>query len=193
MSSLPSRPLPEQKAQFLPKIASGELRMQAFGVSEPNSGTDTLSLETNAKLAEDGSGDYVVNGQKMWTSRAEYSDLMLLLARTTSAEDLDRRQKSKALSLFILDMNEAKKDGLSITPVETMMNHSTTTVFFDNVKVPKENMVGEKGAGFSCILSSMNAERILIASECIGDGRYFIEKAVKYVETVTDRLVVEKG
>ena len=164
----------EQKRQFLPGIASGELRLQAFGVSEPNNGTDTLSLETTA--TKDGD-EYVISGQKMWTSRAEHSDLMLCLARTASREDAG----SRALSMFIVDMNAQKDAGaLSITPVETMMNHSTTTIFMDGMRVPAANRVGEEGEGFKCVLTSMNAERLLIAAECIGDGRYFVDKATAY-------------
>ena len=164
-----------QKAQYLPKIASGELRLQAFGVTEPTSGTDTLSLKTTAKKDGD---HYVVNGQKIWTSRAEYSDLMILLARTTPKEEAAKR--TDGLSVFILDMQAAKDNGLTIKPVETMMNHSSTEVFFDNVKVPAANLIGDEGKGFRYILSGMNAERILIASECIGDAKWFINTARKY-------------
>lgn len=169
---------PEQKAKFLPPIASGDLRLQAFGVSEPNNGTDTLSLETVAEQEAD-TGDYIVTGQKMWTSRANYSDLMLLLARTAKPDG--NTPRSKCLSMFVMDMQEAKRLGtLSITPVDTMMNHSTTTVFMDKVRIPAANRIGEEGQGFKYVLSSMNAERLLIASECIGDGRYFIDKASAY-------------
>ncbi|WP_102225211.1 acyl-CoA dehydrogenase family protein [Acidimangrovimonas sediminis] len=164
-----------QKAAYLPKIATGELRLQAFGVTEPTSGTDTTSLRTTARREGD---HYVVNGQKIWTSRAEYSDLMLLLARTTPRDQVAK--KTDGLSVFILDMNEAKQAGMSIRPIRTMMNHSTTEIFFDNVKVPAENLVGEEGKGFRYILSGMNAERILIAAECIGDAKWFIEKAARY-------------
>jgi acyl-CoA dehydrogenase len=151
-----------QKAKWLPKIASGELRLQAFGVTEPTSGTDTSSLKTFAR--RDGHDGYIVNGQKIWTSRAEYSDLMILLARTTP--------KVKA----------AKGNGLSISPIRTMMNHSTTEVFFTDMKVPAENLIGEEGRGFRYILSGMNAERILIASECVGDAKWFIAKASSYAK-----------
>lgn len=165
----------EQKQKYLPKIASGELRLQAFGVTEPTSGTDTTSLKTFARRQGD---HYVVSGQKIWTSRAEYSDLMLLLARTTSKDQVAK--KTEGLSVFILDMQEARKAGMTIRPIRTMMNHSTTEVFFDNVKVPAENLIGEEGKGFRYILSGMNAERILIAAECIGDAKWFIQKASAY-------------
>lgn len=165
----------EQKQRYLPQIASGELRLQAFGVTEPTSGTDTLSLRTFARREGD---HYIVNGQKVWTSRAEHSDLMLLLVRTTPKEDVKKR--SDGLSVLIVDMREAKKDGMTIKPIRTMMNHSTTEVFFENVKVPVENLLGEEGKGFRYILSGMNAERILIAAECIGDAKWFLEKASAY-------------
>ncbi|WP_256754290.1 acyl-CoA dehydrogenase family protein [Mesorhizobium sp. Mes31] len=164
-----------QKQRYLPQIASGELRLQAFGVTEPTSGTDTTSIRTFARKDGD---HYVVNGQKIWTSRAEYSDLMLLLARTTPKDQVAKR--TDGLSVFILDMQEALKQGLSIRPIRTMMNHSTTEVFFDNVKVPAENLVGEEGKGFRYILSGMNAERILIAAECVGDAKWLINKASTY-------------
>jgi alkylation response protein AidB-like acyl-CoA dehydrogenase len=168
----------EQKAKWLPKIATGELRLQAFGVTEPSSGTDTSSLKTFAR--REGNDSYIVNGQKIWTSRAEYSDLMILLARTTSKEQSKKR--TDGLSVFIVDMREAKKAGLSIRPIRTMMNHSTTEVFFTDMKVPAENLIGEEGNGFRYILSGMNAERILIASESIGDAKWFIEKATNYAK-----------
>ena len=164
---------PEQKARYLPRIASGELRLQAFGVTEPTSGTDTLSLRTSA--VRDGD-HYVVNGQKIWTSRAEHSDLMLLLARTTPREQVNRR--IEGLSVFLVDMRTAA--GLTIRPIRTMMNHATTEVFFDDMRVPAANLIGEEGKGFSYILSGMNAERILIAAECIGDAKWFIERAASY-------------
>lgn len=164
-----------QKQKYLPAVASGELRLQAFGVTEPTSGTDTTSLRTYARRDGD---HYVVNGQKIWTSRAEYSDLMLLLARTTPRDQVAK--KTEGLSVFILDMREALGNGLTIRPIRTMMNHSTTEVFFDNVKVPAENLVGEEGKGFRYILSGMNAERILIAAECVGDAKWLIEKAATY-------------
>ena len=164
-----------QKRAYLPRIASGELRLQAFGVTEPTSGTDTTSLKTTAVREGD---HYVVNGQKIWTSRAQYSDLMMLLARTTPKEQVAKR--TDGLSVFILDMREALKAGMTIRPIRTMMNHSTTEVFFDNVRVPAENLIGELGKGFRYILSGMNAERILIAAECVGDAKWFIEKASAY-------------
>jgi acyl-CoA dehydrogenase len=167
---------PEQKKRYLPKIANGELRLQAFGVTEPTSGTDTLSLRTTAK--RDGNDSYVINGQKIWTSRAEHSDLMLLLARTTPKEQTKKR--TEGLSVFLVDMRAAK--GLDIKPIRTMMNHATTEIFFDNVRVPAENLIGEEGQGFRYILGGMNAERILIASECIGDAKWFIEKATAYAK-----------
>jgi len=171
----------EQKAKWLPKIASGELRLQAFGVTEPTSGTDTTSLKTTARRDGD---HYIVNGQKIWTSRAEHSDLMILLARTTPKDQVKKR--TEGLSVFIVDMREAKGNGLTIRPIRTMMNHATTEVFFDNMKVPAENLIGEEGKGFRYILSGMNAERILIAAECVGDAKWFIAKATNYAK---DRVV----
>jgi acyl-CoA dehydrogenase len=167
----------DQKQRYLPKIASGELRLQAFGVTEPTSGTDTTALRTTARREGD---HYIVNGQKIWTSRAAQSDLMLLLARTTPRDQVQKR--TDGLSVFILDMREALKDGLTIRPIRTMMNHATTEVFFDNVKVPAANLVGEEGKGFRYILSGMNAERILIAAECVGDAKWFIDKASAYAK-----------
>ena len=165
-----------QKRQYLPGIASGELRLQAFGVTEPTSGTDTGALKTYAAREGD---RYVVNGQKIWTSRAEHSDLMLLLARTRPRDEVARG--IDGLSIFILDMNAARDaGGLTVRPIRTMMNHSSTEVFFDNVEVPAENLIGEEGRGFRYILSGMNAERILIAAECIGDAKWFIERARDY-------------
>ena len=161
-----------QKAEYLPKIASGALRLQAFGVTEPTSGTDTLALKTTAKREGD---DYIINGQKLWTSRAEHSDLMLLLARTTPRDQA--ASKTDGLSVFLVDM---KTSGLTIRPIETMMNHATTEVFFDNMRVPAANLIGEEGKGFRYILSGMNAERLLIAAECIGDAKWFIQKATAY-------------
>ena len=164
-----------QKAKWLPKIASGELRLQAFGVTEPTSGTDTSSLKTVARREGD---HYVVNGQKIWTSRAEHSDLMILLARTTPKEEAKKR--TDGLSVFIVDMREARGNGLEIRPIRTMMNHATTEVFFTDMKVPAENLIGEEGKGFRYILSGMNAERILIASECVGDAKWFTAKSTAY-------------
>jgi alkylation response protein AidB-like acyl-CoA dehydrogenase len=168
----------DQKRAYLPGIASGELRLQAFGVSEPTSGTDTLSLKTRA--VRDGDA-YVVNGQKIWTSRAEHSDLMLLLARTTPREDAEKR--TEGLSIFLVDMREALGKGLTIKPIRTLMNHSTTEVFFDDLRIPAASLIGEEGKGFRYILSGMNAERILIGAECIGDAKWFIEKATGYATT----------
>ena len=165
----------EQKKKYLPKIADGSLRLQAFGVTEPTSGTDTTSLRTTA--IKEGS-EYIINGQKIWTSRAEYSDLMLLLARTTPINQVEK--KTEGLSVFLLDMQEGKKNGLSIKPIKTMMNHATTEVFFDNLRIPEDNLVGEEGKGFRYILSGMNAERILIAAECIGDAKWFTKKSTTY-------------
>lgn len=168
----------EQKQRYLPKIATGELRLQAFGVTEPTSGTDTLSLKTVAKREGD---KYIVNGQKIWTSRAEHSDLMLLLARTTPREEAASR--TEGLSVFLVDMKEALATGsLTINPIDTMMNHATTAVFFDNMEVPAANLIGVEGKGFRYILSGMNAERLLIAAECIGDAKWFIDKATAYAK-----------
>lgn len=164
-----------QKQQYLPKIATGDLRLQAFGVTEPGSGTNTLGLKTTA--VRDGD-DYVINGQKVWTSRAEYSDLMVLLARTTPQDQVKKR--TDGLSVFIVDMREAVGNGLTIKPIRTMINHSTTEVYFDDLRVPAENLIGEEGKGLRYILNGMNAERVLIAAECIGDARWFTKKASDY-------------
>lgn len=165
----------EQKAKYLPGIASGELRLQAFGVTEPTAGTDTTSITTSA--VRDGD-KYIVNGQKVWISRAEHSDLMILLVRTTPLSEVAK--KTDGLSVFIVDMRDAVGNGLTIKPIRTMLNHATTELFFDNLEVPAENLLGEEGKGFRYILSGMNAERILIASECIGDARWFIKTATDY-------------
>jgi acyl-CoA dehydrogenase len=167
-----------QKERYLPLMASGELRLQAFGVTEPTSGTDTLSLRTMAR--REGNDHYVINGQKIWTSRAEHSDLMLLLARTTPKEQTKRR--TDGLSVFLVDMRLAQGSNLVINPIRTMMNHATTQIFFDDLRVPAENLIGEEGQGFRYILSGMNAERILIAAECIGDAKWFIAKATQYAK-----------
>ena len=167
---------PAQKSAYLPKIASGELRLQAFGVSEPTSGTDTLSLRTVARRK--GNDSYIVNGQKIWTSRAEHSDLMLLLARTTPREEVKRR--TEGLSVFLVDMRESLGKGIDIRPIRTMINHSTTEIFFDDLEIPADSLVGEEGKGFRYILDGMNAERILIAHESLGDARWFLRKAVDY-------------
>jgi alkylation response protein AidB-like acyl-CoA dehydrogenase len=164
-----------QKAAYLPKIATGELRLQAFGVTEPTSGSDTTSLRTFARREAD---HYVVNGQKIWTSRAEHSDLMLLLARTTPRDQVARR--TEGLSTFLVDMRAAVGHGLTIRPIRTMMNHNSCEVFFDDMKVPAENLIGEEGRGFRYILDGMNAERLLIASESIGDAKWFTARSVAY-------------
>jgi len=168
----------EQKQRYLPGIASGQLRLQAFGVTEPSSGTDTLALRTTAVKKDNST--YIVNGQKVWTSRAEHSDLMLLLARTTPKDQTKKR--TEGLSVFLVDMRKALGKGLTIRPIRTMMNHNTTEVFFDNMEVPAENLIGEEGQGFRYILGGMNAERILISAECVGDARWFIEKATDYAK-----------
>ncbi|MDE0944424.1 MAG: acyl-CoA/acyl-ACP dehydrogenase [Alphaproteobacteria bacterium] len=164
-----------QKRKYLPGIASGDIRLQAFGVSEPTSGTDTTSLKTRAVRQGD---HYVINGQKIWTSRAKQSDLMLLLARTTPVDEVAKR--TDGLSTIIVDLREAKGNGLEIQSIPTMINHSTNSVFMDDLRVPVENLIGEEGKGFRYILDGMNAERVLVASESIGDGRWFTEKAVAY-------------
>ena len=165
----------QQKAHFLPKIASGELRLQAFGVTEPTTGSDTTQIKTKAEKTGDG---YVINGQKVWTSRAQHSDLMLLLARTTPADQVEK--KTHGISTFLIDLNEAQKNGCTITPIDAMINHNTCEVFFDNVPIPASALIGEEGRGFRYILDGMNAERCLTAAEAIGSGRYFIEKSVNY-------------
>ncbi|MBX6321204.1 MAG: acyl-CoA/acyl-ACP dehydrogenase, partial [Rhodospirillaceae bacterium] len=164
-----------QKRVWLPAIAAGALRLQAFGVTEPSAGTDTTAIRTTAERRGD---VYVVNGQKVWTSRAEHSDLMLLLARTTPRERVAKR--TDGLSVFVVDMRAARGRGLEIRPIRTMINHATTEVFFDNLEVPTDNLIGEEGRGFRYILDGMNAERILIAAECTGDARWFIDKACAY-------------
>jgi alkylation response protein AidB-like acyl-CoA dehydrogenase len=166
-----------QKDKWLPKIASGEIRLQAFGVTEPTSGTDTTRIQTFAKRQGD---SYIVNGSKIWISRAEHSDLMVLLCRTSPRDD--KGKTSDGMSVLLVDMREAKGRGLTINPVRTMLNHATTELFFDNLEVPAENLIGKEGAGFKYILDGMNAERILIASECIGDGRFFIDRAAAYAK-----------
>jgi acyl-CoA dehydrogenase len=165
-----------QKQEYLPKIASGELRLQAFGVTEPTVGSDTTSIQTTAERVD---GGYAVRGQKIWTSRALHSDLMLLLARTTPVDQVEKR--TDGLSTFIVDMKQAVADGkMTIRPIKTLMNHATTEIFFDGVEVPADALVGEEGKGFRYILDGMNAERVLIAAECIGDGRWFVDKASRY-------------
>ncbi len=172
---------PLQKEQYLPQIASGKLRLQAFGVTEPTSGTDTTQLKTRAQRDGD---HYVVNGQKVWTSRARHSDLMLLLARTTPLDQVQR--KTEGLSVFLVDMRDVLDRGLSIRPIDAMINHNTTEVFFDNMRIPASSLIGEEGKGFRYILDGMNAERILVGSEAIGDARWFIAKASRYA---SDRVV----
>jgi acyl-CoA dehydrogenase len=166
----------EQKNKYLPKIATGELRLQAFGVTEPTTGSDTTQLKTKAEKTD--KDTYIVNGQKVWTSRAFESDLMLLLARTTPAHKCKKR--SDGMSVFLIDMNEARKNGLTLSKIDAMINHNTCEVFFDDVEIPADTLVGEEGKGFKYIVDSMNAERILIASECIGDAKYFVERACGY-------------
>jgi hypothetical protein len=167
-----------QKAEWLPRIATGALRLQAFGVTEPSAGTDTTAIRTIARREGD---RYIVNGQKVWTSRVEHSDLMLLLARTTPRGDVAKR--TEGISVFLVDLREARDHGVSIRPIRTMMNHATTEVFFDNLEVPARNLIGEEGKGFRYILDGMNAERILIAAECIGDARWFIARASDYAKS----------
>ncbi len=167
-----------QKRKYLPDIAAGRLRLQAFGVTEPSSGTDTTSIKTFAKRTGD---HYVINGQKVWTSRAEHSDLMILLTRTAPKENPAKR--TDGMSVFLVDMRDAIGRGLTIRPIRTMMNHATTEIFFDNLKVPAENLIGEEGKGFRYVLTGMNAERILIAAECVGDARWFIGKSSAYAKS----------
>ena len=174
----------EQKQRYLPGIAAGDLRLQAFGVTEPTTGTDTTRLKTRAERAGD---SYIVNGQKVWTSRALHSDLMLLLARTTPLEAVTR--KSEGLSVFVVDIKSSLGHGLEIKPLPAMINHNTTEVFFDSLRVPAENLIGQEGQGFRYILDSMNAERILIAAESVGDGRWFIAKASQYA---SERIVFDQ-
>jgi len=164
----------EQRRHWLPEIASGRVRLQAFGITEPTAGSETTAIQTRAQRVN---GGYVINGQKVWTSRIAHSDLLVLLARTTPVEDTQR--KTEGLSVFLVDLR-AIDGGLTITPVETMMNHSTTEVFFDDVEIPNEALIGDQDKGFAYILDGMNAERILIAAECIGDGRFFVDRASRY-------------
>ena len=166
----------EQKQRYLPQIASGALRLQAFAVTEPSTGSDTTKLKTRAVREGD---SYVISGQKVWTSRALHSDLMLLLARTTPLEDV--KKKSEGLSVFLLDIREALGKGLDIKPLKAMINHNTTEVFFDNLRIPADCLIGEEGKGFKYILDGMNAERILVSAEAIGDGRWFTKTSVAYV------------
>ena len=168
----------KQKKEYLPKISSGELRLQSFAVTEPNSGTDTTSIKTMAKKTNDG---WIINGQKVWISRVEHSDLMILLARTKPQGALTK--KTDGFSVFLVDIEQAKESGLKIVKIDSMINHHSCELFFDDVFIPDESIIGEEDKGFRAIMDGMNAERILIASECIGDGKYFIEKSVNYAKT----------
>jgi acyl-CoA dehydrogenase len=174
----------EQKERYLPKIAAGELRLQSMGVTEPTTGTDTTKLKTTAVKKGD---RYVINGQKVWISRVQHSDLMILLARTTPASEV--KKKSEGLSIFIVDLHEAQKKGMTVRPIRNMVNHETNELFFDNLEIPAENLIGEEGKGFKYILDGLNAERTLIAAECIGDGYWFIDRAKKYAN---DRIVFDR-
>lgn len=179
---------PEQKARYLPKIASGELRLQAFGVTEPTTGSDTTKLKTRAQFVKSGDGDhYIVNGQKVWTSRALHSDLMLLLVRTTPLDQVTK--KTEGLSVLLVDIRESLGKGLEIRPLKAMINHHATEVFIENLRVPAENLIGGEGKGFRCIMDSMNAERILVSHESIGDARWFTRTASKYA---TERIVFDR-
>jgi len=171
----------EQKQHYLPKIAAGELRLQSMGVTEPTAGTDTTKIKTTAERKGD---RYVINGQKVWISRVQHSDLMILLARTTSLADV--KKKSEGMSIFIVDLRDAIGNGMSVRPIPNMVNHETNELFFDNLEIPAENLIGEEGKGFKYILDGLNAERTLIAAECIGDGYWFIDKVSQYVK---DRVV----
>ncbi|MCD8505196.1 MAG: acyl-CoA/acyl-ACP dehydrogenase [Burkholderiaceae bacterium] len=171
----------EQKQRYLPKIASGELRLQSMGVTEPTTGTDTTRIKTTAVRKGD---KYVINGQKVWISRVQHSDLMILLARTTPLDQVTK--KSEGMSIFIVDLHEAVKNGMTIRPILNMVNHETNELFFDNLEIPAENLIGEEGKGFKYILDGLNAERVLIAAECIGDGYWFIDRVTRYVK---DRIV----
>src|SRR5512132_2248233 len=167
----------EQKQKYLPKIATGELRLQSMGVTEPTAGTDTTSIKTVAVKKGD---RYVVNGQKVWTSRLQHSELMILLARTTPLDKV--KKKSEGMSIFLVDTREALKKGMTVKPIRNMVNHETNEVFYDNLEIPAENLIGEEGKGFKYILDGMNAERILIAAECIGDGYWFVDRVVDYTK-----------
>ncbi|OJA78463.1 acyl-CoA dehydrogenase [Burkholderia ubonensis] len=171
----------EQKQKYLPKIASGELRLQSMGVTEPTTGTDTTKIKTTAERKGD---RYVVNGQKVWISRVQHSDLMILLARTTPLSDV--KKKSEGMSIFIVDLHHAIGNGMTVRPIPNMVNHETNELFFDNLDIPAENLIGEEGQGFRYILDGLNAERTLIAAECIGDGYWFVDKVSQYVK---DRVV----
>ena len=174
----------EQKQRYLPRVAKGELRLQSFAVTEPTTGSDTTKLKTTAVKKGD---RYIVNGQKVWTSRVQHSDLMLLLARTTPLVEV--KKKSEGLSVFLVELKDATNKGMTLKPIRNMPNHETNEVFFDNFEVPAENLIGEEGRGFRYILDGMNAERILIAAECVGDGHWFIDKATRYAK---DRVVFDR-
>jgi acyl-CoA dehydrogenase len=174
----------EQKRRYLPRIASGELRLQSMAVTEPTTGTDTTKLKTSALRKGD---RYLVNGQKVWVSRLQHSDLMVLLARTTPLPEVKR--KSDGLSVFLVDLNAAKGRGLTVRPIRNMVNHETNEVFFEDLEVPAENLIGEEGKGFKYILDGLNAERTLIAAECIGDGYWFVDKATRYAR---ERIVFDR-
>ncbi|MGF6999338.1 acyl-CoA dehydrogenase family protein [Paraburkholderia sp. GAS32] len=177
MSTLLRNGSPEQKARYLPRIASGELRIQSMAVTEPTTGTDTTQLKTTATRRD---GRYVINGQKVWISRVLHSDLMILLARTTALSEV--KKKSDGMSIFIVDLRDAIGNGLTVRPIANMVNHETNELFFDNLEIPEENLIGEEGKGFRYILDGLNAERTLIAAECIGDGRWFVERATRYAK-----------
>ncbi|MCG8358564.1 MAG: acyl-CoA/acyl-ACP dehydrogenase [Kiloniellales bacterium] len=166
----------EQRQRYLPKIAAGELRLQSMAVTEPTTGSDTTKIRTRAEKKGD---RYVINGQKVWISRVKHSDLMILLARTTSLSEVKR--KSEGLSIFVVNIDEAMKSGLTVRPIQNMVNHETNELFFDNLEIPEENLIGEEGKGFKYILTGLNAERALIAAECIGDGYWFIDRVTEYV------------
>src|SRR5690606_10072148 len=176
MNTLVRHGAEEQRQKYLPKIAAGELRLQSMGVTEPTTGTDTTNLKTTAVKKGD---RWVVNGQKVWISRVQHSDLMILLARTTPADQVAKR--SQGLSIFLVDVNEAVKKGMEVRPILNMVNHETNELFFDDLEIPEENLIGEEGKGFKYILTGLNAERTLIAAECIGDGYWFIDRVTKYV------------
>ncbi len=184
MSTLLKHGSDEQKAYYLPRIASGELRLQSMAVTEPTTGTDTTTLKTSAVKSGD---KYIINGQKVWISRVHQSELMILLARTTPLSEC--KKKSEGLSIFIVDLREAIDNGLTVTPIKNMVNHATNELFFDNLEIPAANLIGEEGKGFKYILEGMNAERVLIAAECIGDGYWFIEKVTKYSK---ERIVFDR-
>jgi acyl-CoA dehydrogenase len=175
---------PEQKRRYLPRIASGELRLQSFGITEPTTGTDTTKIKT---FAEKRGESYIVNGQKVWISRVQHSDVLLLLARTTPLDQV--KKKTEGLSVFLVDLHGSTENGLTVRPIRNMVNHETNELFFDNFEVPSENLIGEEGKGFSYILDGMNAERILIAAECIGDGYWFLDKARHYA---SERIVFDR-